>query len=285
MTERQRFLLIGGDSMLGGLLFERWQRAGHEVAATALLPTERPGFHPLDLAAVSDSWTPPHTNAAVVICAAITNQDLCRRDPVGTRHINVEQTLKVIRRLIDCGCFVTFISSNMVFDGTKPLVRPDEPVRPGTQYGRHKAEVEAALKTFGKSAAVVRLTKVVHGGLPVIRNWIKALEEGKTIAPFSDYLCAPLSLDATLETIARVAERRLPGIWHASPQDDISYADMAKIIARYKRLDEQRIAPMSAPPNTLEFLPAHTTLDASRTTAELGVAFAPFIFHPSSFIP
>lgn len=271
----RRFLVIGADGMLGGCLFARWQAVGFDAAGTTLLAPDRAGLHQLDFANLARDWKPPLESASAVICAAITNQEQCRRDPAGTRKINVTQTLALARRLVECGCFVTFISSNMVFDGSKPLRSTTEPVSPKTEYGRQKAEVESALSEMGNRTAVVRLTKVIQAGLPIVRGWRKSLAEGRQITPFSDYICSPLLLSAALDTVAAVAERQAPGTWHASSREDVSYADLARMVAQQLGFDQNLVVPSTSPAGLLEHLPSHTTMDAARTTSEFGIQFAP----------
>src|SRR4029077_13292605 len=107
---------------------------------------------PLDLSQPPESWPALPECRAAVFCAAMTNLEQCRRDPAESRRINVVQTLHLARRLAEQNCFVVFISTNLVFDGAKPFRRQDDPTCPRTEYGRQKAEVEAALAGLGERA-------------------------------------------------------------------------------------------------------------------------------------
>jgi dTDP-4-dehydrorhamnose reductase len=276
MTPPDRFLVIGANSLLGGLLFRRWQEQGREVRASSRhQPTQAPGLLPLDLAGEVEKWTPPFPAGVAVLCAAITNQDQCRRDPAATHRINVTQTLKLARRLLAHDYFLVFLSTSVVFDGLKPSCGIGEPVCPMTEYGRHKAEVEAALAEFPARAAVIRLGKVVHRELSLFRTWTQSLRSGKVITPFSDYLCSPIPLSQAVACVAQIAEKRFAGIWHASAPDDISYADTARLLAGKSGFPDTLVRPMPSPPGLLEHLPRHTCLDVTRTEKELGMTFSP----------
>lgn len=104
--------------------------------------------------------------------------------------LDVVGTLRLAHLLAEHGCFVVVISSNLVIDGIKPFRLPDEPTCPRTEYGRQKAEVEAALANLGDRAALIRLTKVFHARMPLTLGWVQSLREGKPIRLFA-------ALDAT----------------------------------------------------------------------------------------
>ena len=276
------WLIVGADGLLGGTLRQHWREQNQPVAATSFLPLEdtRDLVH-LDLSQPSDAWPVLPLCRSAVLCAAITSLDQCRRDPTGTRRINVEQTLRLADKLVSQGTFVVFVSSNLVFDGSKPLRQPQETPCPMTEYGRQKAEAEADLAQFGPRAAVVRLTKVVHPGLPLIAGWRKTLAKGQPIQAFSDFICAPITLAPTIASIAAVAEQQLPGIWQLSSSADISYAGMAERLAERWHVDPTLIQAIpSSERVTLEHLPRFSTLEATESQRKLGFK----ILDPTSVI-
>ena len=101
----------------------------------------------------------PAAVEAAVICAAITRQELCRKEPEATRQINVVRTLDLIRDLVEAETFVVFLSTNLVFDGSRPQRRGDEPLSPKMEYGRQKAEVEEALRPDRTPRALDRIER------------------------------------------------------------------------------------------------------------------------------
>lgn len=266
-----RLLIVGADGLLGGTLRRHLQRSGREVAATSLLRvTDSQNVLHLDLTQLPETWPELPACRAVVLCAAITNLEQCRANPIGTRLVNVTRTLALLERLAQQGAFVVFISSNLVFDGTKPGRQPEEPVCPRTEYGRQKAEAEAALLRLRDQAAIVRLTKVIHPDLPLMRGWLQSLREGKPISPYQDFVCSPITLDATVGALAEIAAQRRAGIWQLSASADITYAGIARCLAQGGGFESALIQPGCAPAGALEHLPPHSTLDASRAQRELG---------------
>jgi dTDP-4-dehydrorhamnose reductase len=230
---------------------------------------------PLDLSRRIEDWPRLPDCRVAVLCAAITNLEACRRDPEGTRKVNVEHTLTLARHLADRGARVIFISTNLVFDGSKPLRPADDEFCPRTEYGRQKVEVETRLASEGMSHAIVRLTKVFHPGLPLLLDWLSSLRAGTSITPFADMVCAPIALGTVIQGIAAMAGRTLGGVWQFSPRTDISYAEAARQVARRVGADESLLNPSSAALlPAIEHVPRHTALDSTRAREELGLSFS-----------
>ena len=83
------FLVVGGDSEIGGAASAKL-RARHHVVTT----TRRPGGSGgerivLDLAGDLSAWEPPAGVTAACICAAVARLADCAADPAGSARINV----------------------------------------------------------------------------------------------------------------------------------------------------------------------------------------------------
>lgn len=276
MTVNGPLLIVGAEGQLGAALVALARERGLAACATRQQCDDAvEGVQRLDLAESLDGWSPPPC-ASAVLCAAVTNLEACRRDPVSTRHINVTQTVRLAEKLVRAGSFVVFISSNLVFDGATPCRPAGDSLCPKTEYGRHKAEVEQALAAYGDSVAIVRLTKVVSRRWPLLRGWIQALRGGRAIEAFADMVCAPIPLDLTVQGLLGVARQRQPGIWQFSAAADVSYARLAQGLAVRLGTDPCLVRSVSARDRLApEHLPEHTTLDAGRAVQELGMSFPP----------
>ncbi len=71
--------------------------------------------------------------------------------------------------------------------------------------------------------------------MPLITGWIDCLPRGEPIRPFSDLMIAPLSMAIVTDALAKIAEGRHGGMFQASGARDVSYAEVARHIARRKR--------------------------------------------------
>ena len=265
-------LIVGSDGQIGSSLCKHFQASGLPTVRTTRRETAADSSTiRLDLAAPATSWPGFREVRSAVLCGAVTNGEQCRLNPSATRHVNVYQTVRLAERLVEQGAFVVFLSSNAVFDGSKPLRSPNEPVCPMTEYGRQKADAEVELRSLRDRCAIVRLTKVFHGGLALLQGWLGDLRNQKAISPYSDYVCAPISLEAVVRAIGMVVENELAGVWQLSARTDVAYDGIARTLARLNKLDESLIRPIAARQTAnLEHVPQYSTMDASQSEASLG---------------
>jgi len=270
MAEAGGVLVIGADGSIGAAVASRLEADGVHVVRTSRRGTA--GSLPLDLAAMPESWRPPEGISAAVICAAVTSTEVCRTRPDEGRRVNVDAPVELGRRIAAAGGRVVFLSTNMVFDGSVPLVPADATRCPRTAYGQMKADAEAGLFALG-GTTVVRLTKVVGRSLPVFERWRASLGSGQTVRPLSDLVIAPVSLAYATAVIAAAARASLGPILQVSARADVSYADVARRLATRWGHSADLVQPVPAAASgiRLEHVPHHTTLDASSVRDKLGL--------------
>ncbi|MDE1145425.1 MAG: sugar nucleotide-binding protein [Azospirillaceae bacterium] len=243
-------LVVGGDSMIGTAAAKAARARGLRVVVT----TRRPGMDtpqtlPLDLADPGGwGWVADLRVATVFLCAAVARLDACHIDPEGSARVNVTGTVELARRLMAQGAHVIHLSSNQVFKGDAPSPAEDAPVSPANTYGAQKAEAERSLLALvpppGRPAAtILRLTKVIHPGMPLFTGWIDQLAAGRVVRPARDMALAPVTVDLVVEAMLALADRgredpaAVPGIFHLSATDEISYAEAAAFVARRQGAD------------------------------------------------
>jgi dTDP-4-dehydrorhamnose reductase len=136
-----------------------------------------------------------------------------------------------------------------------------------------KAEAEERLLALGGAATVVRLTKVVGRTLPVIDAWRSALVRGEAVRPFSDLPMAPVPLDLAVRVIAAAAREPLGPILQVSARADVTYADVARVLAARWGFPADLVRPWTVAEAAagLEHAPLHTTLDASAVRDRLSL--------------
>lgn len=267
--------VVGGDSAIGGAVVDRLKAGGLPVAATSRRTAAlSDGRYFLDLKELPLDWAPPAGIQTALISAGVTSLATCRRAPEESARVNVENTLRVAEALVSEEIFVLFLSTNLVFDGTRAQMTPDDPPSPTTVYGRQKAETERRLLALPGDVAVLRLTKVLSPRMDLFAQWVASLNSGETIRPFSDLVCAPIPLALVTEAIIRLLGLRRRGVFHLSANRNISYADIARRIALRLGVPEDRVDPTTAAEAgvSLETTPAHSTLDMGGLAAALSLA-------------
>lgn len=241
-------LIIGGDSTIGLALKKRLRIEGFTVTATT---RRHQSYH--DSSVVYLDLSNPASLVSiqglcfdvVVFCASIASVKECEDDPEQTSLINVDVTMKLLRILGDSGSHLIFLSTNMVFDGSKPCVPPCEKPNPNTEYGRQKAIVESRLLSEFPHSSVIRLTKVLHSKLPLFTDWLDRLRAGLCIYPYANKLMAPISLHLAIETLLCLVMHKLCGIFQVSSIYDVSYADAAFELAELSTADSNLVRPVN----------------------------------------
>ena len=259
-----RILIVGGDSLIGGSLISALRAEGHEVVATSRR-TQSAGadLQFLDLeAAVTQAPVLPQVEAAV-ICAARARLTDCVEDPAGSRRVNVDGAGAVARELTNAGAYTVFLSSDKVFDGLTPQRRRDDATRPKTEYGRQKADAEAAILSLGDNAAVLRLCKVLDPSLALLSGWAATLSRGQPIDAYRDMYLAPVSTAFVCQVVAALLIDRKPGIYHCTGAEDRPYLAVAEAMADAVGASRGLLRPRACDPEAHppEARPPHSTLE------------------------
>jgi len=265
-------LIVGGDGTVATALAAHLTARGIGFHATTRR-APRPDRPFLDLAAESGFELADAGYGSAVICAAVARLAACAADPAGSRAVNVTGTAALARRLAANGTRVLYLSTDKVFDGTRPRRRADEPTCPATEYGRQKAEAEAAVLAL-PGGTVLRLSKVIHPGMTLFEGWAADLRAGRAIAPFADMGFAPVTTSMVASTIEAVLARGGPGLWQLSAPEDVTYAAAALHIARRLGAPEALVRPAEgAAAQALggERPVPFTAFDTGRLSAELGI--------------
>ena len=271
MENQGSILVVGADGQIGRSLADRLSGQGRTVVRT-MLQADGDAL-PLDLSRDAAGWVPPRRISVAYLCAAVTSIDYCRQHPAEAYAVNVRGTMAVARRLAEQQALVVFLSSNLVFDGSAQFEKPDAPRRPGCEYGRHKAEVEEQLLLMRQQSCIVRFTKVLGLGMPLLAKWRGALQQKQPIHPFSDMVMAPVPLTFAVDVLRRVGEVRRTGVVQVSASQDVTYEQVARHLAKRIGADEGLVKAVRAADSGLDLghVPAHTTLDTTVLREELGM--------------
>jgi dTDP-4-dehydrorhamnose reductase len=270
-------LLIGADSEIGAATLRHMNRAGETVFGTTRRSDRASdGLIALDLSRPLDDWAPPAGTQAACIFAAIPRLAACAADPAGSAHINVTQTLALVDRLVAAGSHAVFLSTNQVFDGSFPHMPADAPRAPVSEYGCQKARTEAALERLmatGAPVSILRLSKIVSPDMPLVHGWTRALRSGEAIRAFTDMTMAPVETALVVQAIAALMNARARGIFQLTGPADVTYADVARHIARQVGADATLVEPVPAASAGMPdgATPRHTTLDSSALNRNFGI--------------
>ena len=192
-----------------------------------------------------------HAPDAIVVTAAERRPDVCENDPTLARTLNVDALRFIADAARDGGAWVLSISTDYVFDGTKPPYQPDDPTNPLNAYGRSKLEGERALLAANSRSCVLRLP-LLYG--PVI-DWSESAVTSLTPSIVESARAAgiPAVMDAwairypTFTPDVAVVIRQLlercengnvtSGVVHWSGNEPMTKFEIAEHIAQVLRVD------------------------------------------------
>lgn len=255
---KRRALIIGASGLLAPALGRRLQEEGWQVRHTSRRGDV--GLR-LDLAELQGT-VPSGDFDAVFFIAAETSLRRCQDDPEATHVVNVRSPAAMANYFAARGAHVLTLSTNLVFDGTTPAAPAALERRPTCVYGKQKAELEDIFLALRARATVLRITKIAEALEKLTASWADDLAAGRPIYPFSDLVCAPVSLARVLDILAHAAGQRMAGMFQHSGDRDIDYAEIARVLCRRMKLPETLVEPvrgadLPVPPVAL---PRHTTL-------------------------
>jgi len=145
---------------------------------------------------------------AIVNCAAVTDVDLCQRDPDLAMRVHRDG----VGNLLDTGVRTITLSSDHVFSGVEgdPLLE-SSPTDPVNEYGRSKLAGEELAIAAG--ATVVRTSWLFGGGRGLVPFLCRGLAGGRVRAVRDQTCCATWAGDLA-PAIAGLLERDVSGVVH-----------------------------------------------------------------------
>lgn len=219
-------------------------------------------------------FSPNAKPGIAIFCVAISSFAVCEAEHKRTHAINVTNTMQLAKQLSDEGWKIVYPSSSSVFDGSKPLETPQATVGPQTEYGKQKADIEEKLLALSGNTLIVRFTKIIFPKMKLFTDWAETLLQNVPITPYADYLFAPVCSKQGSAALIQLSKQNATGIWHISPNTEITYKEAAQILVENMNLSVELVRHQTGsdflPPK--EF-PKHATLDASKTEHALGMTF------------
>jgi dTDP-4-dehydrorhamnose reductase len=278
MTDLARYLVVGGDSLVGSSTVIAFAEKGIRCLSSTRRREAVGGNRVfMDFENEEPFRAPKGLEVALVIAAA-TNYDRCETDP-SARVTNVELIPRAIENLLSQGIHVTFISTNSVFGGDREWPHEDDPHHPQIAYALQKSEGEAAvLRSAERLGAlnrlnIVRLTKIMNSTVPPLPAWIATWKRGEVVTPFEDLVFAPISTRYVGSSLVTIAESRLSGNLHLSGAENVDYVRFATMLAQRLGFDDGLIAPTTSVEKGIHiaFKPRFSGLGMERTSKLTGL--------------
>lgn len=182
------------------------------------------------------------TPSVIVHAAADPNVEACKRDPAGTRQVNVDG-VRIATAAAAARSKLVYFSSDYVFDGAANApYAEDAPTAPLNEYGRQKVDAEAIVLS-NSSGLVCRISGVFGWelGRTDCRNFvcqvIRRLESGERVRVASDQTLCPTYAPDIAVVVSQLIRRNASGVVHVAGPDPMTRAEFAHARGRVVRSD------------------------------------------------
>lgn len=267
-------LVIGATGLLGTTLAPALAEAGHSVVTHGLRLDAQVKADLRQFDQVSSLLAKVQPDC-IVNLAALTNVDLCEREPHQAYLLNVATVANLARAMREQAgpCHLVQISTDQVYDGSGPHAEDDVTVTNTYAFSKIAAELAAAsvpstiLRTtfFGRSLCPSRTS---------FSDWIiQALRSDAPLNVFDDILFSPLAINTLSGMIERVVAKRPPGLFNLGARDGMSKAAFAFALADAMGLPATRITRTvsTASPALDAYRPKDMRMDCSLFERTMGL--------------
>lgn len=219
---------------------------------------------------------------AVIHAAALADADQCERDPKGAASSNEEATRNLVALCAETGTRFIFVSTDLVFDGSKSHWHETDQAEPVMEYGRTKKRAEdIVLKSSLHAPAVVRVSLLSGRGFGARRSCTESIadrltrSENKTpMALYDDEWRTPVDVDSVAPVLLRLAERRdIGGVFHLGGPERLTRLELGRRVKDLLSLggpSEEVFRTASRLAHVGAARPQDVSLDSSRAVHELG---------------
>ncbi|MDO9183660.1 MAG: SDR family oxidoreductase [Bacteriovorax sp.] len=183
----------------------------------------------------------------VVICAAITDVELCYREQSISKQVNVDGTQALLELVSQAGSIPVFFSSDYVFSGKNSPYNESDPRLPQTIYGHHKLSTEIFLEnnfanylTFRTSKLMSKTNHQKNILYPVIRD----LSINKASRCFEDQMLNPVFVEDIAEILKAAFIQGLAGTYHLGTRRIFSRFELGRFLASSLGYDTKLIEPI-----------------------------------------
>ncbi|MER7702572.1 sugar nucleotide-binding protein [Kitasatospora sp. NPDC097605] len=223
---RLRILLLGASGFVGGGLWSYLAPRHEVVGSYATRPV--PGLVRLDLrderrlaALAADGFD------LVLHAAGLVPLEAAEADPALAHRLNVRPVEVLLDAVRGSATKLVLLSSDNVFDGTRPQYTEADARSPVNVYGRTKVAAEDLLLAEG-GHLVVRIP-LVFGRGPWANTFLARLA-GPTTAARTDLVCAPVYLPSVGPALARLWDRT--GVVHYGGGDVVTRFELMSGVQR-----------------------------------------------------
>jgi dTDP-4-dehydrorhamnose reductase len=218
---------------------------------------------------------------AVIHTAANADVDSCESDPEGARRLNAELPGELADACAKRGIRLIHISTDAVFDGAKggAYTEADTP-NPLGVYARTKLDSERNVFSANPNAIVARVNFFgwsLSGVRSLPEYFFNKLSAGQPCNGFTDVYFCPLFVGDLAETLVRMLDKSLSGLYHVVGSEVLSKYDFGQRVASQFGFDPDLVIPKSVEESGLKARRSHNLrLSIHKLSTDLGMEIPGF---------
>ena len=239
MNQKRKNIVIGASGLIGGALYQCFQKNGESVIGTYSQNCILPDMIRLDITEGNFQQLVALINPEdnVYILSAYSNPSWIYNNPEEAEKLNLIGTIGLIDALREKNPRIIFMSSVEVFDGTRKSYREFDVPYPLNLYGELKFKIEEFLKLTYKKSTIVRTGWNV--GLDKRSRCVVRLTYDTLLKPNArmaiDNQFSISSVIDTANALRELAHHPALNEIHIAADDVVSRVDLAKIICEHSR--------------------------------------------------
>ena len=213
---------------------------------------------------------------AIIHTAALANLEACEANPQEAQRLNADLPGELAEACAKHDIQLIHISTDSVFDGTKDGIytEADLPNPPGV-YSATKLQGEKNVFSAYPKAAVARVNFFgwsLSGSRSLSEFFYNNLSAGKQANGFTDVYFCTMFVGDLAETLVRMLEKGLSGLYHTVGSEALTKYDFGVKIARQFRFDPKLVIPISVEESGLTAKRSHNLrLSVHKLSTDLDV--------------
>jgi dTDP-4-dehydrorhamnose reductase len=220
-----------------------------------------------------------HQPDTAIITAANSKPDACKLDPVGSRTVNVDGTIRLLQGLRRASVKPVFFSTDHVFNGQKGGYSEDDPYSSITVYGKQKVETETYVREHFRHYLIVRTSKQVAMRVDLRNNLSEMalkLKTGQPIRCASDSSLSPSFVEDIAAVTLKLLEKPTSGVYHVSSPRAYTRLELGQMTAKALGASPELVQECSIEDfKFAEVRPPNCILDSSKLLKEIEFKLTP----------
>jgi dTDP-4-dehydrorhamnose reductase len=211
----------------------------------------------------------------IIHAAAIANLKLCRENQSKSYEVNVRGTYNIARAAEKAGARMIYISSDLVFDGSRSYYKEEDIPEPICYYGKTKYEGEKIVASVNSNYCITRSALIYGYGLglsqPFSQVIIEKLSHGISVELYKDEYRSPIYIKNFCDIIFEISlNDQIHGLYNICGTQRLSRFDLGLKISELFGFDKRLIIPVLVSNSALnEIRPRDCSMKNSKLKAAI----------------